>query len=44
MGILGPILARLARIWTPKIFYVSFTSTSIKTLFQGNIMCNLKEN
>ena len=42
--ILDPILAHLAEIWALSFFFVSFISTSGKTLFQAIIVCNLKEN
>ena len=36
-GLFGPDLG-------PQFLYLSFTSTSSKTLFQAIILCNLKEN
>ena len=42
--ILGSILAHLAQIWASKFFFAGFTSTSIQTLSQDIILCNLKEN
>ena len=40
--ILGPILAGLAQMWTHKIYFVGFTSTSSWILFQTIILCNFQ--
>ena len=42
--IVGLIFAHLVEILARNFFFVSFTSTSSKTLFQAIILCNLKEN
>ena len=40
----GPILTRLVQIWVHQFFFVNFTSSGSKALFQAIILCNLKEN
>ena len=42
--ILGPILAHLAQIWVPKIFFLNFTVTRCLTFLQAIILCNFKKN
>ena len=42
--ILDPIFAYLVEILTRNFFFVSFTSTSSKELFQAIILCNLNKN
>ena len=41
---MGVILDHLAQNLRPQFFFVSFLSTSSKTLFQAIILSNLKEN
>ena len=41
---IGPDFGPFGGNLGPQFFFVSFTSTSSKTLFQGIILCNLKEN
>ena len=40
----GSILARLAKIWVSKIFFVGFIYTKCYTLSQAIIACNFKAN
>ena len=40
----GPDFCPFSGNFGPQFFFVSFTSTSSKTLFQAIILCNLGEN
>ena len=40
----GPILAPLAKIWAPKIFFMDYTSIWCYTFLQAIIVCNFMEN
>ena len=42
--ILGTIFACLAKIWIPKFFFISVSSSGCLSLWQAIIVCNFKEN